>query len=197
LDTTNISKITTISSQPENNYILNGPYNIFEISKYISNKLLAFSADLQLVNKCNSLVSSKKSMTSDCTAIFKGYTTNSDGTSSLPKRLPAYQEPVDIINFPNRKKHLIQQANDLNQLIKTFSYLINTIPSSGVSTEVLNNYQHMLSMRNELDMKLGEIYRYNDSKIVQSEHSLDRSVYTNVVLTILATSLIYIVLIKL
>jgi len=55
----------------------------------------------------------------------------------------------------------------------------------------------MLSMRNELDMKLSDIYKYNDSRIVQSEHSLDRAVYTNVVLTILATSLIYIVLIKL
>jgi len=193
-DITNIVKIKGISVQNQNNYTVNGPYSLYDISKYISNKLLAFSADLQLVNKCNS----QNAMTTDCTSIFKGYTT--DNGSIPSSKIPAYQEPVDTVNFPNRKKHLIQQANDLNRLIESFSLILSywqSLQSNNISNDVLNNYQHMLSMRNELDMKLGEIYRYNDSKIVQSEHSLDRSVYTNVVLTILATSLIYIVLIKL
>jgi hypothetical protein len=192
----NTSNILSIPVQPpNNNYTTNGPYSVYDLSKYISNKLLAFSGDLQLVNKCN-LTSSTQSMSSDCTTIFKGYTTGGNTNTTLP----AYKDPVDTINFPNRKKHLIQQANDLNQLIFSFTTIINywkSTASSDISQEVLNNYQHMLSMRNDLDMKLGEIYRYNDSKIVQSEHSLDRTVYTNVVLTILATSLIYIVLIKL
>lgn len=199
--------IQPLSVTPTNNYTVNGPYSLYHLSKYIANKLLVFSNDIQLVNKCNNTVTSQNAMTSDCTATFKGYTTNSGGVSTNPpSTLPEYQEPIDIANFPNRKKELSQQLNDINQLIITFKKILeywNNLPSTNsnadtdISKEILNNYQNMLALRNELDMKVGEIYRFNDSKIVQSEHSLDRIVYTNVILTILATSLIYIVLIKL
>jgi len=192
----NTSNILSIPVQPPNNtYTLHGPYSVYELSKYISDKLLAFSSDLQLVNQCNT-VSSTQSMSSNCTAVFEIYTTGGNKNTTLP----AYKMPVDTINFPNRKKHLIQQANDLNQLVFSFTTIINywkANASSDISQEIHHNYKRMLTMRNELDLKLGEIYRHNDSKIIQSEHSLDRTVYTNVVLTILATSLIYIVLIKL
>jgi len=200
-------KINPIPATIENNYTVNGPYSLYHLSKYISNKLLIFSNDIQLVNKCNNTVISQKAMTSDCTDTFKGYTTNDGGVSTNPpSSLPEYQNTVDIIKFPDRKKQLSQQLNDINQLILTFKQIVeywNTLPSTNtnnntdMSKEIINNYQKMLSLRNDLDIKVGEIYRNNDSKIVQSEHSLDRSVYTNVVLTILATSLIYIVLIKL
>jgi hypothetical protein len=190
-NTTQIGNIPTTST---NKYIKINNLTVYDISKYISNKYNLLINDLQLVNECNNYASpNTNTIPSNCQNTFQGYTTNS---TINKKKLPLYTIPVN----GNQNKQLLQQINDLNNLISTFNSIIRFLQSTAPndnSQEILQNYKKNMELRADLDKKLGEIYRYTDSKIVQSENYLDRTVYTNVLLTILATSLIYMIFIKL
>ena len=61
----------------------------------------------------------------------------------------------------------------------------------------MQQQQQNVKLRADLDLKLGEIFEYNDSKIVKSKLNLDATVYTGVLWSILATSLAYFVFVKL
>jgi hypothetical protein len=62
---------------------------------------------------------------------------------------------------------------------------------------LIKQQQQNVTLRADLDLKLGEIFEYDDSKIVKSKLHLDTTVYTGVLWSILATSLAYFVFVKL
>jgi len=177
-------------ARSENPYIISQALNIYDLSKELSNRLINFINDIQLVNRCNSFISpNRDAIPNDCQDTFDGYYSN-DGINN--RKLPLYVRTV--MNTTNRKKHLPQQSYDLNNLIIKYDTIISQIT---VSTEDYDEIKRMhdnnVALRNELDQKLGEIYKYKDSKIMQSQYNLDKTVYTNVLLTVLATSMIYVV----
>ena len=55
----------------------------------------------------------------------------------------------------------------------------------------LLNYNQMLSLRNELDTKLQELYEMNGSIPVIYQQDADSAVYATILWTILASSLLY------
>ena len=190
----NTTQVGNIPTSLNNKYIKIKNLTIYDLSKYISNKYNSLINELQLVNQCNNYASpNKNTIPNNCQNTFQGYSRNIDIKTT---DLPLYQPSTNGIE----KKQLLQQINDLNNLISRFNDIINffkTTAPSDKSQTILQNYRQTLDLRTELDKKLAEIYKYNDSRIVQSQNYLDKTVYTNVVLTILATSLIYMVFVKL
>jgi len=180
------------SATPTNNYLLSKtPIDIYELSKLISITLLNFTDNIQLLNKC--VNNAKFASTSECNDTFQS------PISLNPISLYQYS----AMNTTYRRKHLQQQANDLKNLMTTYNTILQSLKQTAISLtprqygEIITMYDKNLLLRNELDQKLGEIYQYNDSKFIQSQYTLDKTVYTNVLLTILATSMIYIVFTKL
>ena len=182
----------------EGTYIKNNnPYNIYDLSKYISNRLVNLIDQLQLVNRCNKYGSpNSDAIPADCSNAFIGYTTNSN--IKLQNSIPLYTSTYLI----SKKKHLQQQVNDVKNLIDSFNDIVvsikndTTIPS-GDFEQLLRTNRENVKIRGELDLKLGEIYEYNSSNIVKSRVNLDTTVYTGVLWSILATSLAYFVFVKL
>jgi len=192
------------------NGVISGTYtisaqglSIYQLSKEISDRLMSFIYDVQLFKEC---LDRTKQTTSRCSDVFDITTISSEIT------FPLYNTTVQVnrnrvmsdVNFPYRNKHLLQQSYDLTNLINNFNIILDSIRTSNTNVNPNDNYADIktiydnnVKLRNELDQKLGEIYKYKDSRIMQSQYNLDKTVYTNVILTILATSMIYIVFSKL
>lgn len=179
-----------------NQYTLSQAYNLYELSNYISNLMKKFIVDLQLVNQCNQYATNTQAIPSNCQNTFKGY---SDRTKIDRTKLPEYQSNV---MSGHRKKHLHQQMNDLNNIITRYNAIIqsvandSSIPKDQYNVLVQTNNIN-IKLRNDLDQKLGEIYEYSTSEIVRSRTDLDNTMYTGIMWSILATSLIYIIFTKL
>ena len=179
----------------------NQPYNIFELTKLVSNKLIKFINDLQLVNQCNRYGSLNVAIPAECSNTFNNYDSknniNKQITNIQNNILPSYTSEY----LPIKTKHLQQQYNDLKNLMERLNQITvsiqndPTIRSVDIQTIVDEN-KRMLKFRSDLDMKLGEIYEYSNSDIVRSQNELNNSIYSGVLLTVLASSLAYIFFIK-
>jgi len=174
-------------------------YNVYGLSKYISNRLLHFISQLQHVNKCNSYSSNDNVIPLYCANVFVGYDSKTDISGQIAQqttKLPLYK------SLFMGQKHLQQQLNDVDNLIKTYKNILDgiktnsSIPSSQYDI-LIKQQQQNVTLRADLDLKLGEIFEYDDSKIVKSKLHLDATVYTGVLWSILATSLAYFVFVKL
>lgn len=186
-------------SLSKESYSKKGPYDIFDLSKYISNRLVNLIDQLQLLNKCNKYRSSNESIPASCQDVFIGYDTKANINDQIDKKIiPLYKDYF----LTKYKKHLQQQVNDIKNLIDRFNIIVesikndNSIPS-GDYEKLLRTNRDNVKIRSELDLKLGEIYEYNSSNIVKSRVNLDSTVYTGVIWSILATSLAYFVFTKL
>jgi hypothetical protein len=181
-----------------NTYNLSPKYDVYGLSNYISNALVQFINDIQLFNQCNQYASpNKKAIPVNCQDTFQQYDTN-DNIKQNMNTLPLYKEAV---MSGNRRKHLQQQLNDLNNIIRQFNTIIVSISSDpklpkDQYNQILTLNNQNVNLRNNLDQKLGEIYEYHNSKIVGSKLYLDSTVYSGVLWSILATSLIYIMFTK-
>lgn len=195
--------INSVALDINGNYTYTIQNNLFELSKYISNRLLYFIQKIQLANKCNKLKETHKIFALFGTTECNDFSLN---TLNNPLYLPLYHTiPNNITeSIPNdnitkiKKKHLLQENNDLKNLISSFSKILQLIPSTNDNyANIIKQHNENLQLRNDLDRKLAEIYQYKNSSIVKSEIDLDNTVYTGVLWSILATSLAYFVFIKL
>jgi len=190
------------SSQSIGTYNVKIRVNIFDLSKYISNKLVNFINEMQLVNRCNKYGLTTEAIPAECSNTFIGYDSknniNTQMINTQNSKLPAYNPSL----LSNQKKHLQQQLNDIKNLIDRFNEILvnvknnNEIPSVNYKQLIETNNQLKI-LRSDLDDKLGEIYEYDNSKIVQSRNKLDNTVYSGVLWSILATSLAYFIFVKL
>ena len=177
--------------------------DIYQLSKYISDRLVNFISQLQKVNRCNKYGSSSNAIPSECSNTFNMYDTSANIkiqiTNISNNKLPLYKT---LLTTGEPKKHLQQQLNDIKNLITRFNAIIMSIKDNNLIPTVDYNALKVQSdsnmkLRSELDLKLAEIYEYDNSKIVQSREHLDSTVYTGVLWSILATSLAYFVFVKL
>ena len=177
--------------------------DIYQLSKYISDRLVNFISQLQKVNRCNKYGSSNNAIPSECSNTFIGYDTSANIkiqiTNISNNKLPLYKT---LSTTGESKKHLQQQLNDIKNLITRFNEIIGSVKNNnkipeGDYTKLKVQSDSNMKLRSELDLKLAEIYEYDNSKIVQSREHLDSTVYTGVLWSILATSLAYFVFVKL
>jgi hypothetical protein len=85
---------------------------------------------------------------------------------------------------------LLQQIDDLQKSISTMVSQ-NTSNTDSSMNNTTQNYNNVLSLRNELDTKLQELYEMNGSIPVIYRQDADTAVYATILWTILASSLLY------
>lgn len=69
--------------------------------------------------------------------------------------------------------------------------------SAGKVATLVNNYNEIVQKRNNLDLKIDEVNRVMESQYMELKGQGDSTKYTNILLTVLATSLIYYIFVKL
>lgn len=97
------------------------------------------------------------------------------------------------------------EINNLYQILKNnitaFDRALININSSSDSTiksnELINNYKNIIDKRNDLDVKMMEINQTLDSNYIEYKGQNDSTKYTNILITVIATSLIYYIFVKL
>jgi hypothetical protein len=170
--------------------------NIYELSNYISKRLLILITELQLANECKRLNTTNQLTQKPQCSVFNPVSYNLN--------IPLFQSvngDLEVVSGTTvKQKQIIQESNDINRLISRFNEILTimqSIPNTVNYTELINQQKRNEYLRNELDRKLREIYEYRNTNIVQSQIDLDNTVYTGVLWSILATSLAYFVFIKL
>jgi hypothetical protein len=98
----------------------------------------------------------------------------------------------------NAKKSICQRIADLVQMLTDVETILKNMNTEEIKQNYPDQYSAIVQkvnankrMRTELDAKLREIYAGNGSRFENSKLYLDSTVYTTVLWTILATTLLY------
>jgi hypothetical protein len=98
----------------------------------------------------------------------------------------------------NDKKEICQQFSDVSQLLTDYKNIldsINTTTNKNMYTDdynlIMTKYNANLVLRNELNGKVNELYSDKGSRLGNSKLYLDSTVYTSVLWTILATTVLF------
>lgn len=208
------------------NYTLFSNVSLLGAQKYIVDAINNLTTDIALAQSCDTSSryngpSSKAfgccsgSMIKPiCSQTFQNFLDPdyTPGTEYLPVNSETLKNPLlkmkDYVYVDSlKKKSFCQQVNDISTLIQDFTSLYNTLRDGSEWTTYINNinnrdpnpnYQQMLTLRNKLDMKLQSLLNNTDlnNPQYQSKLQLDSTVYTTVLWTVLATSVLYYVFIK-
>lgn len=199
--TPNSSNVSTISKVAVSGV---APMNILELENYLSLQIIHFLKVIKLAQVCDSYAIQGLSVPPECSKTF----TTSFSSSGYQQKLKNNASAADLKQFPytasyisskssnNEKKQLCQRLEDIKSLLEDFNDILNKIPQGDVSTYTDKlNYLQDTKMKNQqlrdlLDKKLDQIYS-TDTRHTDSLVMLDSTVYTSVLWTILATSIIY------
>jgi len=214
------SKITNLNSNPDTTKYSSSSKNVslLDAQTYIVKAINDLTTDIALAQSCDT--SSRYSGPSSggcctgsmiqpiCSKTFSnfadadykpGVTKNDNGTLKNP-----LLQMQDYLYVENNKKSFCQQVNDISGLIQDFKNIYTNLSNGVLSNFKINktdpntSYQNMLTLRNKLDMKLQSLLNKTDlnGPQYQSKLQLDSTVYTTVLWTVLATSVLYYVFIK-
>jgi len=211
----NRSTITsTGQSQPAANFnkYKNSAINIIEAQYYISNAINNLATDYALAQRCdtssrysgnNTIGCCKNSgIKPICSQTFSNFADVNYTPGSSITVNPILQLQ-DYMYVDTGKKSFCQQVNDISGLIQDLKTIYTTnwnyqTISDDIAANIETNYQRMLKLRNELDLKLQSLLNKTDNNNIQYQNKLqlDSTVYTTVLWTVLATSILYYVFIK-
>ena len=97
------------------------------------------------------------------------------------------------------KKTLLDLHNNLVAVIQCYENNIN--PTSAYNEQsyldLVSKYNKVVKDRNDLDIKLREIYNIKNTLPFDNRLYMDSSIYSTVLLSIFATSILFIVFVKL
>jgi hypothetical protein len=92
-------------------------------------------------------------------------------------------------------QELITKMNTINDIINTMKSRITTIPQTtnyqSNHNNIVNDYDKVVNLRNDLDMKVKQLYDPENSKIVDFKYAYDSTIYSGIIISALATSLLY------
>ena len=90
-------------------------------------------------------------------------------------------------------QELIDKMNTINGIINVMkSKTISQTPNyQSNHTNIVNDYDKVVNLRNDLDIKLKQLHDPENSKIVDFKYSYDSTIYSGIVISALATSLLY------
>ena len=107
---------------------------------------------------------------------------------------------VKVANHCSTKQNdLTSKYNELNTIVGTENGHAPTVYTTNYTShpEFDASYQQMTQLRSKLDLKLQELYNKQNSIPQLYSQQLDSTVYSGILWTVLATTLIYYVFIKL
>lgn len=143
---------------------------------------------------------------------YEGLTNIYDKESTLLSDLADFNKKyVDYINCEQsscstltEKQALMQIAH--NKIINTdIVDVINAIPSNGLKpsqydssfNQLIQTHESVIKTRMDLDKKLNELNKTRDTYYSDTKKQLDSTMYINILLTVLATSVLYFTFTKL
>jgi hypothetical protein len=91
-------------------------------------------------------------------------------------------------------QQLITKMNTINAIINSMNSkkeLPQTTDYQSIHTNIVNDYDKVVNLRNDLDMKVKQLYDPEKSKIVDFKYSYDSTIYSGIIISALATSLLY------
>jgi hypothetical protein len=196
------------------------PLNILEVYAYITFLVNNFSTDYTLATSCDT--GSRYSPNTgngfqggcckgadmqDSCMTFANFT-DSNYKPSFPLSGDKYSlyKRLNINEFIYKdtgKRSLCQQFSDINSLVTSLKPIVTTAVSSIDNKtdpkqfqEIQASYSQMIQLRNKLDVQLQQLMN-KGSMSAENKLQLDSTVYTTVLWTVLATSVLYYVFIKL
>jgi hypothetical protein len=205
---------TTLTEEEKSKYTQIGPNDFFYIERYLSVELSNFIDNTYLVKRCSEYATSLISNTnlklpSNCSSTFANF--SSDNISNFEN---AFIDINSLNNFsftdeyiksktnPNDKKELCQRVSDLNKMLEDISIILSNIESNKQDfpdqyVSIKQKYTDNKKMRDSLQQKIQEIYTKEISSYNNSKLYLDSTIYTSVLWTILATTLLFYIFKKL
>lgn len=201
--TTTPSYVSTAGS-PEN-FIPNGPMNLFNVSEYIQGQITLFIQQIQVAGTCEltkkEILTDRKSgkvMPENCSD-FARYTY----PTPLKYGVFRYRKSDTLWNYkvPRQdRKNLCQRIADLNYLLSSFNEILMQLDLTGYPDyrdSIISTGKNNANLRKELDMQLQLLYSDDHNIMKDNVMKLDSAIYATVLWSILASSLAYYVFIKL
>ena len=205
---------TTLTEEEKNKYTQIGPKDFFYIERYLSDELSKLIDNTYLVKKCieyadSSIANPDSKLPSNCSSTFTNFSDFSDENMKT-----AYFTDTNLNNYlftneyingktnPNDKKELCQRLSDLNNMLSDISTILSNIESSKQDfpdhyESIKQKYADNKNMRTSLQQKIQEIYTKEISSYNSSKLYLDSAIYTSVLWTILATTILFYIFKKL
>ena len=168
-----------------------GPYNIYQIEREIN----ILTKDLyQIMMEINSCSNSNYYNSNGVYIPNSGGKTNCGNYKHL-KDIRTWDLISSYTQFvPNNgNKTLCQRYHDLKNLVSNFNLILTSkiAPITTPATPILDQVANNSNLRDEIEKKLDNIYANPDSRELDSVRMLDSTVYTSVLWTVLATSVIF------
>ena len=124
-----------------------------------------------------------------CTAdIGSNLQKSCDATYKNKKESEIKQEVLD--KYADYELHLSNLKIAFNNIKEQIGDTVD------IST-ILSKYKDMIQKRNELDLKIMELNKEDNSRFVSYKSQYDSTIYSSILVTVLATSLVYYIFIKL
>lgn len=172
----NMQKCNTINKNNINDYIS---------SYYINMPIIEGLNDTDMTN-ITTLMNKEKELVdqlADFNIKYERYIHCSDPT---PNSDCGANEPTS--------EQLITKMDTINGIInsmKSKKELPQTINYQSNHNSILNDYDKVVNLRNDLDMKVKQLYDPENSKIVDFKYAYDSTIYSGIIISALATSLLY------
>lgn len=165
-----------------------GPYNALDVETYISSEINDFISKFNSANKCS--MSGTTKIDGRC-SVFRGY---SSTNGYLNYSLADPSSPFLLKNG----KQLCQRSKDLKNLLETFEKLLGDIPETvytNYNSQLKQANANNLKLRADLQIKLENLY--NNGTGQDQKYYLDTTVYSTILWTVAATTILYYGFIKL
>ena len=197
-DKTYNENITALSQ----GYTVLDPMNLLELEKYLSDEVNKFIMKVKFARTCDNYAVEGLNIPETCTNTFANYNSSTSttqfGTGNYVLDNFTYTDSyLNSQKTINDKKQLGQRIRDLQSLLASFEIILNVLDTAEIKTtypddynNIMKKYNQNLSMRHILDQKLDNIYSI-ESSYSNSKRFLDSTVYTSVLWTILATTLVF------
>ena len=157
-----------------NGYVdVSGTFNLFDLEEDVIKKVNIFYIQYAKTLRCTS--NNSTIVPSDCGSADTLEKTTAEAYNNAKKAIDIYNTALESVD---------KTGIDKNEYVSNYDYL-------------LTQYKSTLKTRSQLDAKLRDIMKTDDSKFAMFQAQYDSIVYSSVLWTILATTLIYYTFIKL
>lgn len=176
------------------------PMNLLELEQYLMNEINKFLIKVKLAKTCDNYTIQKFNLPSSCTSTFKNYPASKAQFGigdNIFNNFVYTDSYISSQQTTNDKKSLSQRLRDLQFMLLGFQELLKQIDRPEIKAafpdeyeNIMTKYNQNLSMRAILEQKLDNIYSA-ESSYGNSKRFLDSTIYTSVLWTILATTLVF------
>jgi hypothetical protein len=135
---------------------------------------------------------------------YSAYKTQINPSSNIFEKIKYTDTYINSQTNDNDKKELCQRFSDLSNMLNDYNTIISVFNRDDIKStykddyDTINaNYKKNMILRNELSNKVNELYFDEGSRIGNSKLYLDSTVYTSILWTILATTVLFYVFKKL